>query len=169
VVHVLQPEITDSFHRELAMSPEAAQAALTHLDPLHTLVTALEAFGLGKRFLTSRRAREDGTTHVYCLVLRLADAPSPMSGADMDLEAFAVPGHLKLVWNVSVEPEGDGVSVISVVFEAAATDSASRRVLLDGWPLLGPIAEDRARHILDGVADFDDDAIEDLCEAVAAS
>jgi hypothetical protein len=168
VAHVLQPEITDSFHRELAMPPEAAQAALTHLDPLHTLVTALEALGLGHRFLTSRRVREDGTGHVYCLVLRLADAPSPLSGADTDLEAFAVPGHLKWVWNVSVEPEGDGASLISVDLEAGATDRASSRVLLDGWPLLGPLAEERARHIIDGVADYDDDAAEDSCEASVA-
>jgi hypothetical protein len=167
---VRPPEITDSFHREIATSPEAAQVALTHLDPLHTLVTALEALGLGERFLTSRRAREDGTAHVYCLVLRLANAPSPMSGADSDLEAFAVPGHLKLVWNVSVEPEGDSASLISVILEAAATDSVSSNVLLDGWPLLGPLAEERARHILAGIADYDDDDAEyDLYEAVAGS
>jgi hypothetical protein len=167
---VRPPEITDSFHREVAMPPEAAQAALTHLDPLQTLVTALEALGLGERFLTSRRAREDGTAHVYCLVLRLADTPSPTSDADTDLEAFAVPGHLRLVWNVSVQSEGDGASLISVRLEAAATDSASSEVLLDGWPLLGPLAEERARHILAGIADYDDDDAEyGLYEAVAGS
>jgi hypothetical protein len=151
VVHVLQPEITESFDRELAAPPKEAQAALTHLDPLHTLVTALEAFGLGSRLLTSRRASEDGT-HVYSLVVRLGDAP--------------VPSHVELVWRVAVEPYGADGSLISVDVEAAATDSASSRTLLDGWPLLGPLAADRARHILAGIADYDVD--EDVREAVVA-
>src|SRR5262249_43991484 len=135
---------------------------------LHTLVTALEAFGLREQFLTSRRAREDGA-HVYCLVLRLADAPSPMSGADTDLEAFSVPRHLKLVWNVSVEPRGDRASLLSVGLEAAATDSTSSRVLLDSWPLLGPLAEERAQHILSVLADYDEDTEEDLRDELIAS
>jgi len=62
-----------------------------------------------------------------------------------------VPGHVKLAWRISVQPDGDEASLVSISFSAGATDVPLSERLLESWSLLGPIAEQQSRRMLAAV------------------
>lgn len=155
------PDIVESFHRWVSTDPTTTHAALASLDPLHSLITALEALGLGERCLALRRVHDDGSAYVFGLILRLNGGRRAVGAAATDVATFDVPGHLKLAWTVSVEPDDDGASLISIALDAGATDTASREILADSWPLLGAVAEQHAHRILAAIQEYTDEAEEE--------
>jgi hypothetical protein len=52
--------------------------------------------------------------------------------------AFDEPGYAKIIWTLSVEPDGDEACVFRTRTRVATTDSLSRRMFRRYWSLLSP-------------------------------
>jgi hypothetical protein len=149
--------VVERFHWQIEASVEQTAAALAHLDPVRRTVEALTALGVHARGLSPPAiVRTDGAA-TCGLVIGLADTPPGARTGSNEVDGFALPGHIELVWSVAITPDGEGGCFVSIVQSAGATDPASAARLRDSWALLGPLAEHQTRRVLDELAQLAED------------
>ena len=70
-----------------------------------------------------------------------------------EFASFDEPGYTKLALNLTVQPYGDGRTVLSCEARCAGTDRSARRRLLRRWRAASPLLGMLARHELRGIRD----------------
>ena len=76
-------------------------------------------------------------------------------------------GVSRISWAITVEPETDDASLVTLSIRARATDTASRERLFEAWPLLGPIVDLHAHRILHSIEALAEEISEDPAEGDA--
>ncbi len=75
------------------------------------------------------------------------------------------PGRVWLAWSVAVVPETADTSLVSI--SLSASDEGSRDRLLEGWPVIGPIAELQVHRVLHRIEALAEEAGDDPFEGAA--
>jgi hypothetical protein len=137
--------------------PAAVGAALEHLDLTASAAAALSAFGgvdhvaLAPALL----AAQPGPELVFGLVWRYEGPTETIDPASV--QTFDTPGHVKVIWDLRVQPDALEGAWISMTRRFAATDETTRARLLDGWGIIGTVADSLARRIVAGVKAYVED------------
>jgi hypothetical protein len=135
--------------------PATVGAALARLPVAATATDAARALGLDDRLALRPRqlGAAPGPQLVYGLVWRLEGLPVPA----VALPAFTAPGHVKVVWDLRVEPGAEG-SVVTTTRRFTATDARARERLLAGGAIVDAVAGSLAHRLLAALRrGFDDD------------
>jgi hypothetical protein len=129
--------ITNTLYRRVEISPEAAAAALGHIDPLQPLSGALTALGLTDR-----------------VSVRRTELPAPTADQPLSLTLtwrLANANQAQVVWTLAVSPTGDGDSLLSTTIQARGDHPTADPQLLAAWPLLQPIIHSHTTRLLGAV------------------
>jgi hypothetical protein len=115
-----------------------ARAAIDRINPAPSAARALQALALGERLALapSLLDRRPGLA-AFGLIWRTAPGPTMHRVPPRAFDGFAVPGYVKLRWELSAQPYHDGYALLTVRTRLAATDEAARGALLDAWGLVG--------------------------------
>jgi hypothetical protein len=129
--------------------PDAVLAGLDSLALAHPVAETIALLGGADRVALEPSPLEPaaGRERVYGLAWRLdggAAEPVP-AGA---LGTFAVPGYLKVIWDVKVADDGERGSYVTTTTRFVATDESARERLRSAWRVLGPMSADLARRAL---------------------
>jgi len=139
-----EPDLSESYSRVVEASAPAVQAAAGGFDLVGPLVDGLIAIGVAEHIGTPCR---DG------LVWRFGGSES---------------GRVKIAWRVSVAPETDETSLVTLALQATASDERSRERLYEAWTVLGPVAELQAKRVLHRIEALAEEAVEDPFEEPSA-
>ena len=141
-------DVTDTLVLAIDEEPERLREALEILDLTSPAVRALEALGATDRLALAPTllAIESGPALVFGLVWRY-DGPA-VAVDPARVRAFDIPGHVKVIWDVRIRPDGLEGAVLSSTRRFTATDDAARARLLDGWGVIGTVAKSVSRRIL---------------------
>ncbi len=126
------PELAVAAALGIPVAPDALVRRLFRLRGLHgggSIQSALRGIGLAPLV-------EEPT----CIVLGAAGRPwSPRSRG---LTAFdrAGPGQVRIVFDITAEPAGDGQSILATETRVAAMDARSRRAFRTYWLAVGPFS-----------------------------
>jgi hypothetical protein len=137
------PDLTESYSRVVEAPVPAVEGAVEDIDLVGPLVGGLIALGVEEHIATPCR---DG------LVWRFDDGEQ---------------SRVRLAWTVSVHPETEETSLVTLGLGATASDPGSRERLLEAWPVLGPIAELHAKRVLHRIEALAEDETEDPFRAAA--
>jgi hypothetical protein len=132
-----EPDLAESYSRTVEAPAGAVTAATARLELIGPLVGALIAIGVQDHIVTP---------YANGLVWRFGRSDA---------------GRVQISWAVSVAPETDDSSLVTLALEATATDPGSRDRLLDAWPVIGPLAELHARRVLHRIESLAEEAAED--------
>jgi len=157
-------DVSSSFHAIVFAEADAARTALTRVQPLRRLVAGLRALGVSDRISVTLEA-DAGPDVVAGFAWRLDPQPAEESST-AGFAAFDQPGHAKIAWSLSVSPDVDLRSVLSITVRAGATDAASTAAFLDAWSVLEPFVEAQTRRYAASVNALAQE-IEDAAEARA--
>jgi hypothetical protein len=144
-------DVADTLVVKVDAEPAAVGAALEHLDLTASAAAALSAFGgvdhvaLAPALL----AAQPGPERVFGLVWRYEGATETVDPANV--QTFDTPGHVKVIWDLSVQPDALEGAWLSMTRRFAATDETTRARLLDGWGIIGTVADSLARRIVAAV------------------
>jgi hypothetical protein len=138
-----EPDVSESFSRTVEAPEATARSAAERIDLVGPLVEALIAAGVQEHIATPC---SDG------LVWRFA--------ADD-------PGRLRIAWDVTVTPETEDASLVSISLHATANDDATRERLLESWPVIGSVAELHAHRLLHRIEALAEEEVEDPFRAAA--
>jgi hypothetical protein len=141
--HTSEPDVSETYGRTVEAPQHVARAAVDRLDLVGPLVQALVALGLADHIVTPK--------------------PSGIVWRFGSREA----GNVEIDWAISVVPEMDDASLVTVALRATATDAASRDRLFEAWPVIGPIAELHAQRVLHRIESLAEEAVEDPFRAAA--
>jgi hypothetical protein len=103
-------------------------------------------------------AAQPGPELVFGLVWRYEGPTETIDPASM--QTFDTPGHVKVIWDLSVQPGALEGALLSMTRRFAATDEATRARLLDGWGIIGTVANSLARRIVAAVKTYAEEAEE---------
>jgi hypothetical protein len=98
------------------------------------------------------------------LIWRLEGSRPPERVEPHAFEAFSSPGHVKVRWEILVEPAEAG-AYLSIRTRVAATDNGSRARLLDAWGILGALSRTVAERAARSVRAYAEDALADQLAA----
>lgn len=138
-----EPDLAESYSRVVEASASSVQAAVNRLDLVGPLVEGLIAIGV---------AEHVGTPCPDGLVWRFSGSEN---------------GRVRFSWRMTVAPETDDTSLVTLAFKATASDEASRERLYESWPVLGPVAELHAKRVLHRIESLAEEAGEDPFRAAA--
>jgi hypothetical protein len=152
-------DVTSSFHKPLDVPAADVLAALARLRPLDRVAAGLVALGFADRLVSPPLVRSaDGAAGAlgrlavdpdhgvaFGLVWRIDETAAP---APAPFERFDEPGCVKVVWTLTVRPDGDGRSLLSSEVRVRALDAVTSRRVRDGWSVAGPLVEAQARRML---------------------
>jgi hypothetical protein len=121
-------------------SCQATLTSLRELDLTGPVDRALRALDLVHRFaLVPTRLDPAGARPLRIGSIWRVDDADPGAGvAAADFDGFGVPGHVKVSWEIDVEP-GESGTALAIRTRFAATDEASSARLLDAWAVVGPL------------------------------
>ena len=139
-----EPDLAESYSRVVEASAPAVQAAADRFDLVGPLVAGLIALGVAEHISTPCC---DG------LVWRFGGSES---------------GRVRIAWQISVAPETDDTSLVTLAARATANDEKARERLYEAWPVIGPIAELHALKVLHRIEALAEEAAEDPFRAAAA-
>jgi CRP/FNR family cyclic AMP-dependent transcriptional regulator len=144
-------DVTDTLVVKVDADPEAVGAALEHLDLTASVAAAVSAFGGADRIALAPAllAAQPGRELVFGLVWRYEGPTETVDPARF--QTFDTPGHVKLIWDLRVEPGALEGAFLSMTRRFAATDEATRARLLDSWGIIGTVADSLARRIVAAV------------------
>jgi hypothetical protein len=134
-------DVADTLVVKVDAEPAAVGAALEHLDLTASAAAALSAFGgvdhvaLAPALL----AAQPGPELVFGLVWRYEGPTETIDPASV--QTFDTPGHVKVIWDLSVQPDALEGAWLSMTRRFAATDETTRARLLDGWGIIGTVAD----------------------------
>jgi len=137
-----EPDIAECYSRVVEAPAPGVRATAGRLDLVGPLVDGLIAIGVDEHIATPCG---DG------LVWRF--------GADGS--------RVRVAWAISVTPETDETSLVTLALSATASDERSSERLLEAWPVLGPVAELHAKRILHRIEALAEEAGEDPFRAAA--
>jgi hypothetical protein len=138
-----EPDMAESYSRVVEASVSAARAAAGKLDLVGPLVDGLIAIGVDEHIATPCG---DG------LVWRFGQNGS---------------GRVRFAWTISVTPETEETSLVTLALSATASDARSSDRLLEAWPLLGSVAELHAKRVLHRIEALAEEAAADPFRAAA--
>jgi hypothetical protein len=139
-----EPDLSESYSRVVEASAPTVQAAVGRFDLVGPLVEGLIAIGV---------AEHVGTPCSDGLVWRFGGSES---------------GRVKIAWHISVAPETDETSLVTLSLQATASDERSRERLYEAWTVLGPVAELHAKRVLHRIESLAEETAEDPFEAPGA-
>jgi hypothetical protein len=143
-------DVTDTLVVKVDAEPAAVSAALAHLDLTTSAAAALSAFGGDRLALApALLAAQPGPELVFGLVWRYEGATETVDPAN--IQTFDTPGHVKVIWDLSVQPDALEGTWLSMTRRFAATDETIRTRLLDSWGIIGTVADSLARRIVAAV------------------
>jgi len=137
-----EPDLAECYSRGVEAPAPAVRTAAGKLDLVGPLVDGLIAIGVDEHIATPCG---DG------LVWRF--------GADGS--------RVRITWAISVTPETDETSLVTLALSATGSDERSSERLLEAWPVLGPIAELHAKRVLHRIEALAEEAGEDPFRAAA--
>lgn len=133
---MFESDVSESFARTVEAPEKIAQAAVDSIDLVGPIVEALIAAGVGEHIATPCA---DG------IVWRFDDGP----------------GRLRIAWDVSVTPETEDATLVSIALHATANDEETRQRLLESWPVIGSVAELHAHRVLHRIEALAEERAED--------
>jgi hypothetical protein len=150
-------DVTDTLVVKVDAEAEAVGAALERLDLTASVTAALSAFGGVDRVALAPAllAAQPGPKLVFGLVSRYEGPTETVEPASV--QTFDTPGHVKVIWDLSVQPDALEGAWLSMTRRFAATDEATRARLLDVWGIIGPVANSLARRIVAAVKAYAED------------
>jgi hypothetical protein len=134
---VSEPDASETYGRTVEAPEHATSAAAERLDLVGPLVQGLVALGLADHIVTPKRSG---------IVWRFGAREA---------------GEVQIDWRITVTPEMEDASLVTVALHATATDTASRERLFEAWPVIGPIAELHAQRVLHRIESLAEEAVED--------
>jgi hypothetical protein len=143
VHHTTEQDVSESFSRTVEAPATTARAAVERIDLVGPIVEALVAAGVGEHIATPCA---DG------LVWRF----------DADDR-----GRVRIAWDITVTPETEDASLVSISLHATASDDSTRERLLESWPVIGTVAELHAQRLLHRIEALAEEASEDPFRAAA--
>ncbi len=138
-----EPDLVESYSRVVEASAPSVQAAVNRLDLVGPLVEGLIAIGVAEHISTPC---SDG------LVWRFGGSES---------------GRARVGWRITVSPETDDTSLVTLALRATASDEQARDRLYEAWPVIGPIAELHAVKVLHRIEALAEADAEDPFRAAA--
>jgi hypothetical protein len=140
-------DVTDTLVVKVDAEPEATGAALEHLGLTASAAAALSAVGGVDRMALAPAllAAKPGPGLVFGLVWRYGGPTETVDPAN--IQTFDTPGHVKVIWDLRVQPDALEGAWLSMTRRFAATDEATRTRLLDSWGIVGTVANSVARRI----------------------
>lgn len=132
-----EPDLAESYSRVVEASASSVQAAVNRFDLVGPLVEGLIAIGVAEHI---------GTPCPDGLVWRFGGSES---------------GRARISWRITVTPETDDTSLVTLALRATASDDSGREHLFDAWPVMGPIAEVHAMKVLHRIEALAEGAAED--------
>jgi hypothetical protein len=138
-----EPDVSECYGRTVEAPQRVAQAAVDRLDLVGPLVEGLIALGVEDHIVTPR---------ANGIVWRFERSES---------------GQVTIDWTMTVSPETEDASLVSICLRATATDDASRDRLFEAWPVIGPIAELHAQRVLHRIEALAEEEVEDPFRAAA--
>jgi predicted enzyme related to lactoylglutathione lyase len=131
-------DVTDTLVVKVDAEAEAVAAALERLDLTASVTAALSAVGAVDRLALAPAllAAQPGPKLVFGLVSRYGAPSETVEPASV--QTFDTPGHVKVIWDLRVQPDALEGAWLSMTRRFAATDEATRARLLDGWGIIGP-------------------------------
>ena len=133
---MFESDVSESYARTVEAPEAIAQAAVDSIELVGPIVEALIAAGVGEHIATPCA---DG------IVWRFDDGP----------------GRLRIAWDVSVTPETEEATLVSIGLHATASDDETRARLLESWPVIGSVAELHAQRVLHRIEALAEEAVED--------
>ena len=137
------PDVSESFSRTVEAPEATTRATVGRIDLVGPIVEALVATGVGEHIATPCA---DG------LLWRF----DPVG-----------PGRLRISWDVTVTPETEDASLVSITLHATAADDETRERLLESWPVIGSVAELHAQRLLHRIEALAEEEVEDPFRAAA--
>jgi hypothetical protein len=150
-------DVTDTLVATVDAEPEAVSAALEQLDLTASAAAALSALGGVHRVALAPAllAARPGQELVFGLIWRHEGATETVDPASV--QTFDTPGHVKVIWDLSVQPGALEGALLSMTRRFAATDAATRARLLDNWGIIGTVAGSLARRTVAAVKAYAED------------
>jgi hypothetical protein len=139
----VEPDVSETYGRTVEAPERAARAAADRLDLVGPLVQGLIALGVEDHIVT------------------------PQASGIVWRFGAGEPGQVQIDWAISVSPETDDASLVTIALHATATAAASRERLFEAWPVIGPIAELHAQRVLHRIEAVAEEAVEDPFRAAA--
>jgi hypothetical protein len=134
---MFESDVSESYARAVEAPETIARAAVDSIDLVGPIVEALIAAGVGDHIATPCA---DGIVWQF-------DRDSP--------------GRLRIAWDVSVAPETEEATLVSIALHATASDEETRERLLESWPVIGSVAELHAQRVLHRIEALAEEAAED--------
>jgi hypothetical protein len=153
-------DVTNTLVVKVDAEPQAVCAALERLDLSALAARALDALGVADRVALAPvlLAGGRGPQIVLGLVWRVAGPATTIDASR--LRAFDVPGHIKVIWDLRVEPAGLEDALLSTTMRFAATDDAARARLLAAWGIIGTFAKSLSQRTLTAIKRYAEDSEE---------
>jgi hypothetical protein len=155
-------DVTDTLVVTVDAEPQTVGEALERLDLMASAARALDALGVADRvaLAPSLLAAEPGRELVFGLVWRVAGEATTID--PRSVPACDVPGHVKVIWDLRVEPGALGGALLSTTRRFTATDEAARARLLAAWGILGTFAKSLSQRTLTAVKRYAEDHDDDF-------
>jgi len=159
-------DVTDTLVVTVDAEPEAVREALDRLDLTASAARALDALGVADRvaLAPSLLAAGPGWELVFGLVWRLTGPATTIDARNV--RAFDVPGHVKVIWDLRVEPGALEGALLSTTRRFTATDEAARARLLAAWGIIGTFAKSHSHRTLTAIKRYAEDC-DDLGHAAS--
>jgi len=153
-------DVTDTFVLAVDAELKTVREALERLPLGDSAARALDALGIADRVALGPAllASRPGAEHVFGLVWRV-EGPAETIDAS-ELQAFDIPGYVKLIWDVQVRPSAGAGSFLFTTTRFAATDEVTRARLLAGWGVIGPFTKSLSQRTLAAVKAYAEDCDE---------
>jgi hypothetical protein len=143
--HARRFDVTDTRVVLVDASPAAVHAAGERLELAHAVRQAIEGLGLaGRLVLAPTRLGSREGEHVYGMAARLDGAHDR-------------PGHVKVIWDVRVEPGPESGTTLSMTTRFVSTNRSSRGSLRTAWGVLGPVAAALSKRALAAIKRYAED------------
>jgi hypothetical protein len=158
-------DVTNTLVVTVHAEPQTVREALERLDLAASAARSLDALGVGERvaLAPSLLAAAAGPELVFGLIWRLA---GPATTIDpRSVAACEVPGHVKVIWDLRLQPDALDGALLSATRRFTATDAAARARLLAAWGIIGSVADSLSRRMLTAVKRCAEDRDEDFDHA----
>jgi hypothetical protein len=144
-------DVTNTLVVTVDAEPQTVREALDRLDLAASAARALDALGVGDRIALrpSLLAAAPGPELVFGLVWRLAGPATTIDPRSVG--ACDVPGHVKVIWDLRVQPGALEGALLSATRRFISTDEAARARLLAAWGIIGSVADSLSRRMLTAV------------------
>jgi hypothetical protein len=162
-------DVTDTFVLAVDAEPETVREALERLALTDSATRGLCALGAADRLALApaRLAAPPGSDLVFGLVWRVEGSAQAL--APSEFEAFDMPGHVKVTWDLGARSSAAGGSFLSNTTRFAATDEIARARLLAGWAVLGPLGKRLAKGALAAVKAYAEERDEPTARGFVAT